>query len=285
MSRPAALPLAATICLALCGCGDGKRPETSTAADGGADASARGISDDRGSPADTGPPLDLYCDAGLSAAVGDCVEAFAASTGIRVIADYAGAGTLLSRIHGSARCDLYLAASLHYVEEARRLDRVRSHQPVGYLVPVIVVRKGCPKQVQALADLAQPGLKLGLGDPKTCAIGKITQDLLAKNDLAREKIERNLAFVALSVGELGEQLRAGRIDAAIVWDATAAALAGAGNVVRIPRERNVVSTAAVAVLRSSTRLEAAQRFVDFLASEEGRAILARHHIAAEPPAP
>lgn len=289
MPRPAALPLAATLALALCGanCGSeqGKGPAASTATDGAADASPSDLSKGRRAAADTGPPLDLYCDAGLRPAIADCIDGFAAKTGIRVIPEYAGAGILLSRIHGSARCDLYLPASLHYIEEARRLGRVRSHKPVGCLIPVIVVRKGCPKRVQALADLAQPGLTLGLGDPNACAIGKTTQRLLSKNHLPLDEIERNLAFLALSVGELGDQLQAGRLDAAIVWDAVAARRADAGDVVRIPRDQNVVSTVAIAVLRSSTRLQAADRFVAFLASGEGKAILARHHVTTELPAP
>ena len=52
----------------------------------------------------------------------------------------------------------------------------------------------------------------------------------------------------------------------------------------IPLKQNVISTVAIGVLSSAGRLDLADRFVSFLASDAGRAIFARHHYTIRLPA-
>lgn len=265
----------------LLGC-DGDGPDRSTAGGTQTGPSAKGTAAD--APETVGPPLYLYCGAGIRPPVAEAITAFAVQHKVKVLPDYAGSGVLLSRIRASERGDLYMPGSVKYIEQAAELELVRSHKNICYFVPVILVRKGNPKGIQALADLAKPGIKLGLGDPKACAIGKISQEIFKKNSLPLDKLQANLVYSSLTVNELGLQIKTGQLDAAIVWDAIAAYYPDSGEAVAIPLKENVISTVAVAVLRSSGRAEAAEQFVDFLASDAGEAIFAKHHYTVRLPA-
>jgi len=239
-----------------------------------------------GKPAVTSaaPPLYLYAAASMRPAMAECTEAFTASTGVRVICDYAGSGVLLSRIRASKQGDLYMPGSIEYIARARELDLIRSHKEICYFVPIILVRKGNPKGIKTLDDLARPGIKLGLGDPDACAIGKISQAMFKKNSLPLDKLAANLVFSSLTVNELGIQIKTGQLDAAIVWDAIAAYYPDDADAVPIPLKQNVVSTVAIGVLSSAGRFALADRFVSFLASDAGRAIFARHDYTIRLPA-
>jgi len=150
---------------------------------------------------------------------------------------------------------------------------------------VILVQKGNPKNIQGLADLTRPGVKLGLGDERACAIGRTCRLIFEKNGLDLKAIERNVAFRSVTVNELGNHIRLKALDAVIVWDAVAAYFADYGQVVPIPPEQNVISTVAVGVLKSSPHPQLADEFVEFLTSEEGRAIFRKHHYTVDPPQP
>jgi len=230
------------------------------------------------------PPLYLYCADGIRPAIAECTDAFAVQTGIRVLADYAGSGVLLSRVQRSKRGDLYLAGSPEYVERAKGLDLIRSRHDICYLVPVILVGTGNPKGITTLADLTRPGVRLGIGDPEACAIGKVSQAIFRKNGLPLSKLQENLASLSLTVDHLATQIQGGDLDGAIVWSAVAARFAEHGEAIAIPREQNAISTAAIAVLRSCGRPQVAGRFVEYLTGDAGRAILARHHHTTDLPA-
>ncbi len=239
---------------------------------------------DRGRAAAAGGPLRLYCGAGLRPAVSEIVQAFAAETGVVVECDYAGSGMLMSRVKLQREGDLFLPGDVWYLDQIDKEGLVESRTMVTYFVPVMLVQKGNPKGIGTLEDLTRPGVRLGLGNPDACQIGRITEQILTKNAVDMEAIGKNLTFHSVTVNELGLQVQTGRVDAAIVWDAIAAYYADSCDTVPIPLAQNEISRVAIGVLRFSEHKEMAGRFVDFAAGENGKAIFARHHYRVEPPA-
>jgi len=221
--------------------------------------------------------LLLYCAAGIRPAVAQTVETFAREHGVKIVTNYAGSETLLSTIRLARSGDLYMPGDKHYVEQARQEGMILSQRSVCYWVPTILVQKGNPKNIRRLQDLLQPGLKLGLGDSKACAIGRTTKQLLAKNNIAWDDIEKNLKFQSLTVNELGMQIQAKSLDAVIVWDAMARYYSDYGDQVPIAREKNVLSTVDVGVLKFTEHRKLAEKFVDFLVSEQSRVIFEKHN--------
>jgi len=171
----------------------------------------------------------------------------------------------------------------HYIEEANELGLISTSRPVSYWVPTILVRKGNPKGISGLEDLTKAGLKVGLGDPNVCAIGRTTWKILAKNGISHEEMKKTLVFQSLTVNELGMQIQTKALDAVIVWDAMARYFADYGDEVAIEPAKNVISSVEVGVLKFAKNKDLAEKFASFLTSEEGRAIFEKHSYRTEKP--
>lgn len=227
--------------------------------------------------------LLLYCGAGIRPPVQQIAETFEREHGVKVITDYAGSEVLLSKIKLARRGDLYMPGDKHYIEQAAAEGMILSQQSVCYFVPTILVRKGNPKGIRELRDLLGAGLKLGLGDARACAIGRKTKQIFAKNNIAWEDVEKNLAFQSLTVNELGMQIQAGSLDAVIVWDAIARYYSEHGTEVPIPVEENVISTVNIGILTFTKDRSLAEQFVKFSASELGQNIFKQNNYRIDPP--
>jgi molybdate transport system substrate-binding protein len=226
--------------------------------------------------------LRLYCGAAIRPPVAELVVEFQREQGVKMECDYAGSNLLLSRIRLTREGDLYMPGDVRYVQQAEAEGLIASSVDACYFIPVILVAKRSAKPVGTLADLAAPGLWLGFGDPEACAIGRVTEEIIEKAGI-RDEIEANVVFRSLTANELGLQVKAGKLDATIVWDAIARQYRDVAEIVQIPRDANVVSTAPVAVLRSSEHPELARKFQEFVTSQRGREILARHGYTTDPP--
>ena len=239
--------------------------------------------DDKNDGQSSSKELLLYCGAGIRPPADELIETFASEYGIKIAPDYAGSEVLLSKIKLIRQGDLYMPGDKHYVEQAAQADMILSQRSVCYWVPTILVRKGNPKEIRGLNDLLKPGIKMGLGDSDACAIGRISKKILEKNNIEWEDIQKNLAFKSLTVNELGMQIQAQALDAVIVWDATARYYSKYGDEVPIAIENNVISTVDIGVLKFTKHQELAEKFVDFITSEKGKAILKKHQYSTELP--
>ena len=240
-------------------------------------------SNDSGEEQSKEKELLLYCGAGIRPPVDELVEAFRHKYGIKVVPDYAGSEVLLSKIKLLRRGDLYMPGDKHYVELAAREDMILSQRTVCYWVPTILVQKGNPKKIRELKDLLKPGIKLGLGNPAVCAIGRTSKQILAKNNISWKDVEKNLAYQSLTVNELGMQIQAKALDAVIVWDAMARYYSEYGDPVPVAAEKNVISTIDIGVLKFSRHKELAEKFVDFVTTEPGQKLVSKYGYRTKPP--
>ncbi len=227
--------------------------------------------------------LMLYCGAGIRPPVAELAETFEREHDVKIITNYAGSETLLSTIRLIRSGDLYMPGDKHYVEQAAREDMIHSHKSVCYFIPVILVQKGNPKNIKGLRDLLRPSIKLGLGDAKACAIGRKTKKVLTKNNIVWSNIEKNLKFHSLTVNELGIQIQAKALDAVIVWGAIARYYSEYGDEIQIPTGQNVISTIDIGVLKFTKHRELAEKFVDFISSEQGQQVFKKHNYSTEAP--
>ncbi|NQU20910.1 MAG: molybdate ABC transporter substrate-binding protein [Candidatus Nealsonbacteria bacterium] len=223
----------------------------------------------------------LYCGAGIRPPVAELVEKFEQEHGVTIKVDYAGSEVLLSRIKLSGKGDLYMPGDVHYVEQAKEAGLIATSEPVCYFVPVILVQKDNPKKIHTLDDLTRADVKVGLGDPKVCAIGRKASKIFVKNEIDEEKV--NVKYRSATVNNLGTQIKLDVLDAVIVWGATAAYFAADAEVVTIPPEKNVISKVAVGVLKSAKHPELARKFVEFITSERGQAVFKKHHYTLTEP--
>jgi len=219
--------------------------------------------------------LLLLCGAGLRPAVSELAELFTAQSGVSVRVDYNAGSLLLGRIRVGADGDLFMPGDEYYIRLAEKDGLVRESRTAAVLVPVILVAPGNPKQIRTLSDLARDGVRLGLADERTAAIGRIAVQLMEKNAVPRDAVMRNLVFESVTVPELGAAVALEHIDAAIVWAPTAAGFANT-EAVPIPPNENILANAPIAVLNSSKHLSSARAFCELVLSEPGQAVLRKH---------
>jgi molybdate transport system substrate-binding protein len=227
--------------------------------------------------------LLLYCGAGLRPVADELIRTFESMHKVKIAADYAGSEVLLAKIRLVRKGDLYMPGDAYYVEQAARENLIVSRTPVCYFVPTILVQAGNPRDIHSLQDLRRPGLKVGFGDPRACAVGKVTRQILEKNHIAWPDLEKNVAFQSLTVNELGLQIQAKALDAVIVWDAIAKYYQDNGAEVAIPAASNVISTVDIGVLSFSRNRSLAEEFARFAASATGQAIFVKHRYTVELP--
>ncbi len=227
--------------------------------------------------------LLFYCGAGLSEPAEELVEVFGAEHGVKMVTDFAGSEMLLSKIKLGRSGDLYMPGDKHYVELAAGEGLIGQRRSVCYFVPTILVQKGNPKGIAGLRDLLKPGVKLGLGDARACAIGRKCKKIFEKNGIGWAEVEKNLKYQSLTVNDLGVQIEAKSLDAVVVWGAVARQFAQNGEAVSLPVAENVISTVDIGVLEFSENKELAEQFVEFVGSARGQAILEKHNYRTTEP--
>ena len=232
-------------------------------------------------------PLFIYAGAAFRPPLEEMGRTFEGKYGVPVRFNFTGSNCLLAQIILSQQGDLFLPGEEFYVRQAQKRNYVLKSEIIGYFIPVIMVRKGNPKGIRSLKDLAKPGIKVGLGDPKACAIGEISEAILRKNNLT-EAVHKNVALRAMTAPELANALRLGGIDACINWDAIANYpwVRPAIEVIQITPEQNVITANPLAILKTTKNRQAAEMFLQF-ALTEGQQILKGHGFTARndlPPA-
>ncbi len=186
-------------------------------ADRGTSASDSGKDDAR--------QLSVYCAAGIRPAMEPIAKQYEKEYGVRIDLQYGGSETLLEQLGIANVGDLYLAADDSYIKTARERKLVKEEIPLAKMRPVILVPKDNPKKIEGIDDLLRDDVRTALGNPDQAAIGRKTRKVLkASGHWAKlEKHVTNKGGVFLpTVPEVANAVKVGSVDAAIVWDATAA---------------------------------------------------------------
>lgn len=197
---------------------------------------------------------------------------------------FAGSGTLLNQIVLEKTGDIYMPGSDDFMDKAEKRKAVEpsTRRIVAYLVPMINVRRGNPKHIHSLKDLARPGVSVGLARPVSVCLGDVSAEILRKAGL-EARVKKNVVTYAGSC-ELTEKLiELGEVDAIIGWDSFRAWAPSKLENVRIAAKYVRVRNIPAAVCAYSNQPRAAAGFVNFLASPQGKAIFSKHGYSVKQP--
>ena len=216
-------------------------------------------------------PIKIYAGAGLRPALAELAEEFKKKTGRECEIDYGGSGMIITRAKVDDQADLFIPGDVWYVDRLNELTgNIQQKTTISYFVPTIIVQKGNPKKIKGIADLARKDIKVALGNPKACQVGRLCVKILANAGLDAKIIS---AKSSLTVNELAVWVIMKDVDAAIVWDAIAANVKEDIDMIEIPKETNEISTVVAGLMKTSQNPEAAKRFLEFITSPEGQKIL------------
>ncbi|WP_054848393.1 extracellular solute-binding protein [Methanoculleus chikugoensis] len=236
-------------------------------------------------PAVADTSLLVYSGAGLKKPMSEIGEAFTDKYGIGVEYTFAGSGgTLMTQMELSRKATPSSPGGTPDYRIAREKGLVG--EPGGYVayhVPVIAVQKGNPHNITSVDDFARPGLKIALGGVNSTSIGGAGDKLFRAHGI-RDAVEANVVLRAPTINEVVVAMNMGTADAALLtldqinppekMDA-----------IDLPQEDNLALIVPIGATTFTTQPDAAQAFVEFVTSDEGKAIFAKHGFPTYPPDP
>jgi molybdate transport system substrate-binding protein len=180
--------------------------------------------------------------------------------------------------------DLYIPGSPDYMVMAERdgVVETESVKIISYLIPVIAVQHGNPKNIRTLSDLALPGIKVGIGNPEAVCLGLYAAEILEYNHLFTE-VSKNIITHAESCEKIATLLALKSVDAVIGWHVFHNWEPDNIDVVYLePEQLPRIAYIPGAISTFTKDKESAQKFLDFLVSSQGQEIFSKWgYIATE----
>jgi molybdate transport system substrate-binding protein len=228
--------------------------------------------------------LTAFCGSASKPAMEEAASLFEQKTGIRVDLHFSGSGTMLSQMKIARRGDLYIPGSPDYMSKASREGVVdpNSVTIIAYLIIAIDVQRGNPKDIRALADLARPGIRVGIGNPEAVCVGLYAVEVLERNGLLQQ-VQGNIVTHAPSCSATASLVAMQKVDAVIGWRVFSKWNPEKIEAVLLkPHEVPRLAYIPAAISTFSQDREGAQQFIQFLTSPEGQRIFKKWgYIATE----
>ncbi len=182
---------------------------------------------------------------------------------VRVVYDYEGSGRLGNKILAGQRPDIFIPGSERWAKILEKRGLVKSYMPIAYHIPVIITPLK-NKKVNNLKDFLKEDVRLVLGDPKACAIGKVGQKIFKKAGLNEDKM--HIVARGVTVKQLVHWIEGENADASIVWHADAVQ-SGKVRIVSIPKEINCIAMIPVCTMSQTPHPKMAQKYIEFILTE------------------
>jgi molybdate transport system substrate-binding protein len=219
-----------------------------------------------------GRQLTVCAGAGLIKPMNELIGNFENETGADIEVRYGGSAEIFGFLT-SKECDIFIPGDYHYTEQAMGRNYVfnESVENLTLHVPVIAVPAGNPANISRLEDLAEPGVKLALGDPNGPAIGKVSETICKQAGILPE-VKNNTIVRTATVNQLLIYIVSGEVDAAIIWEDMASwgEASGKLKIIPIPEEQNKIQTIPTAISVYTEDPELAEAFNTYIAGEEAK---------------
>lgn len=198
--------------------------------------------------------------------------------GHHVVFNLDGTQALRTQVQNGAYADVFISASNAYTTELTKggyfADGTVKPLTSNYVIVIVPVKN--PANIQSLADLSKPGLKIARAD-KSVPVGTATNAVLA--NLAKSTygqdwnstISKNTVTYETSEPGVATKVALGEVDVGFVYESTyTAAPKDTYLAIPIPTKDNYLQTYTIAVMKQSTSKGAAADFETFMLSSVGQ---------------
>jgi molybdate transport system substrate-binding protein len=220
------------------------------------------------------PALSVFAAAGAKPALDEVGRRFEEKYGTVVEINYGGGGEVLNQIILTRSGDVYVAPEQSFMETAVEKQAVypETIESIAYMIPVIAVLKGNPRNIATLADLARPGVRVAVTRPETTLLGKYTPEIFNKAGLA-DAIGKNIVTETARPDSLLTALVVGGADAGILWHFYRLQAPEKIEIIYLaPEQLTGIGEMQIAVSAYSRNQEVARQFIDFVTSSDGREV-------------
>ena len=210
--------------------------------------------------------ITVFAAASLTEAFTAVGRQFESANGTKVSFSFGASSSLAQQVANGAPADVLATAD----EQSMRRVADRLAQPAIVFAHnrlAVVVRRGNPKGIGSLADLARPDVIVVLCAPE------VPCGRFGAQATSRAGVEVRARSLEPDVKGVVSKVSLGEADAGIAYVTDIRPAAGQLEEVTIPPEHNVVARYPIAPLRGSKSPESAKAFADFVPSLSGRAAL------------
>jgi molybdate transport system substrate-binding protein len=217
----------------------------------------------------------------------EAAKAFEKKTGVKVNINFGGSGFVLSQMTLSKSGDLYFPGSSDFMELAKKKGLVfpETERYVVYLVPAINVQKGNPKGIKTLQDLTAPGIRVAIANPEGVCLGLYAVEIIENNFTHAEKdaFKVNLVNYTESCEKTATAVSLKVVDAVIGWSVIQYWSPDRIETIPLKKQEIVrIGYIPIAISKFTKNRALAQKFIDFVLSEEGRALFKKYHYFMSP---
>jgi molybdenum ABC transporter molybdate-binding protein len=164
------------------------------------------------------PELKLFAGAMLRPAIDDTLKEFEQREGCRILTVYNGCGILVAQMEAGPKPDAFFACDVSFMKMVA--SQFETPVEVSGNQLVILVKKGNPHGIKTLQDLGKPGVRVGIGHEKQCALGVLTQTTL-EFEKVQNQVMKNVLVQSPTGDILVNQLRTGSLDAVVAYKSNA----------------------------------------------------------------
>ncbi len=223
--------------------------------------------------------LLVYCAAGVLPPVERIAAEYEKEYGTAIEIKFGGSNSLLSQLEVDkfSEADLFIAGDDFYTSLARQKGLATETLPVAHMRPVVAVRVDSDVKIATFDDLFAGELRLSMPNPEQAALGRAIRARLSKieseGDNAWLRLEKHVQKHGVfkpTVPDVATDVIVGNVDAAIVWDATAAMpdMREKLKTISLPELQTDPNLVSVAVLNSSPQPTAALKFARYLTARD-----------------
>lgn len=208
---------------------------------------------------------------------------FTKQTGIKVYAQYMCSAMVLSSVILTKEADVFFPGSEYYMNEAiaKHVVVTDTIGRAGYMVPVITVPKGNPKNIRTIEDFTRPGIKLGFGEYETVSSGRLAEAVLRGLGIF-EPVQKNVVLLAASASKLQIAVSLGNVDAGINALSECIKFASTTDYYPIPPEKLKYCLSTVGMTSYSKHQQWARKYIQFITSPAGRKFFDNQGFALPP---
>jgi len=226
--------------------------------------------------------LLLFAGAVSKPATEEVIQLFQKRIGISIDATFGGSGFVLSQMKLAKKGDLYFPGSSDFMEKAKKEGLVfpETEKIVVYLIPAINVQKGNPKKIFTLRDLTREGIRVAIANPEIVCVGAYAVEIIEKNLTPdeKERLKRNLVNYTESCEKTANAISLKAVDAVIGWRVFQYWDPERIETIYLkPEEIPRIGYLPIAISKFTQDRTSAQKFINFLLSQEGKNIFRKYH--------
>ena len=205
--------------------------------------------------------------------------------------NFQGTDVLTAQIQQGAPCDIFAGASTKYGTVLYNGGFINT--PVNFCqnTLIVITPKSNPARLHTLADLANPGVMIAIGDAAV-PIGTYTRTVLTNLSALygaayKTSVLANVVSTEVNVTAVSALVQLGEVDAGFVYQSDASSAGTRVMRIAIPAtyQSNPLPTYPIALTKSCKTPIISQRFVDFVLSAAGQKIMKAYSFLPKPVTP